>query len=90
MFYLTKTFSEVRIITKLCNLISTNSSVINHFYFLKLPKHIVFPALTLTCAYWLANVNPDAQVYFTIMFIIIVAGNTAVGFGKFYLSQILV
>jgi ABC-type multidrug transport system permease subunit len=53
------------------------------FKYSKLPKHIIFPAITLTIAYWLANVNPSVQAYFTITFIVVIAANTSVGFGTF-------
>nr|QNH67906.1 ATP-binding cassette transporter subfamily G-like protein 7 [Brachionus rotundiformis] len=51
--------------------------------FSELPQNIIFPALTITIIYWLAGVHPDASVYFTILFLLIMASNTAVGFGTF-------
>ncbi|RNA33868.1 white isoform X1 [Brachionus plicatilis] len=51
--------------------------------FSELPQNIIFPALTITIIYWLAGVHPDITVYFTILLLLIMASNTAVGFGTF-------
>jgi hypothetical protein len=64
-------------------LITSINKIDTEAAFSKLPKHVLFPAITLTTAYWLANVNPSVQAYFTITFIVVVAANTSVGFGTF-------
>lgn len=65
---------------------------INHFllflssvkkFYLKVPQNIIFPALTITIIYWLAGVHPDASAYFIILALLVIASNTAVGFGTF-------
>lgn len=48
-----------------------------------MPQNIIFPGLTVTIIYWLAGIHPDASVYFTIVALLIMASNTAVGFGTF-------
>lgn len=48
----------------------------------ELPQNIIFPTLTITIIYWLSNIHPDSNVFFTIASFMVIATNTAVGFGK--------
>lgn len=49
----------------------------------EVPQNIIFPTITITIIYWLAYIHPEATVYFTITSLMVVATNTAVGFGTF-------
>nr|UOU03358.1 ATP-binding cassette subfamily G-like 7 [Brachionus rubens] len=51
--------------------------------FSELPQNIIFPAITITIIYWLGGIYPDAVVFFTILALLILSTNAAVGFGTF-------
>ena len=46
-----------------------------------MPQNILFPFMTTTIIYWLANVNPDPNVFFMIALILVLTSNAAVGYG---------
>ena len=47
----------------------------------ELPQNILFPSITITIVYWLVNIHSSQNVFFQILFILVLASNTAVGYG---------
>jgi hypothetical protein len=51
----------------------------------EVPKNVFFPVITITIIYWLSNMHPDVNVFFTILSILVISANAAAGFGKAHL-----
>ena len=50
--------------------------------FSELPQNIIFPSITISIVFWLANIHPSYTVFFQILLILVFASNAAVGYGK--------
>lgn len=73
-------------LAKVTNITLYKNLILSQFFLktlAELPQNLLFPTITITIIYWLANLNSDYNVYFIITSIIVMASNTAVGFGKY-------
>ncbi len=81
IYYIAKTLAEVLLSHNYTLLCIFNSS----WWLFKLPQNIIFPIVTTTITFWLANIHPSFWVYIKMIAIITLTANASVGFGKFSL-----